>query len=309
MDNTIGSMEIIMRLKNKKNMIFSGIYIFALLLFTLFVLLDTFVLSDEQMKINDTSSEDSGSSSAKTVTETSYSDENIQIEIQTLREYDTDIYIADVILNSIDYLKTAFANDTYGKNIRETTSNIAENKNAILAINGDYYGFRNNGFVLRNGVIYRDSARDGSDNEALAINADGSFSIIDENTSDLEEILASGALQAFSFGPSLIQNHEITVTQDSEVSQSMQSNPRTAIGIIDNLHYIFLVSDGRTSANEGLSLYELAEIMQDLGCSTAYNLDGGGSSTMYFNGSLVNQPTSGHRSGERKVSDIVYIGY
>lgn len=309
MDNTIGSMEIIMRFKNKKNMIFSGIYIFALLLFTLFVLLDTFVLSDEQMKINDTSSEDSGSSSAKTVTETSYSDENIQIEIQTLREYDTDIYIADIILNSIDYLKTAFANDTYGKNIRETTSNIAENKNAILAINGDYYGFRNNGFVLRNGVIYRDSARDGSDNEALAINADGSFSIIDENTSDLEEILASGALQAFSFGPSLIQNHEITVTQDSEVSQSMQSNPRTAIGIIDNLHYIFLVSDGRTSANEGLSLYELAEIMQDLGCSTAYNLDGGGSSTMYFNGSLVNQPTSGHRSGERKVSDIVYIGY
>lgn len=309
MDNTIGSMEIIMRFKNKKNMIFSGIYIFALLLFTLFVLLDTFVLSDEQMKINDTSSEDSGSSSAKTVTETSYSDENIQIEIQTLREYDTDIYIADIILNSIDYLKTAFANDTYGKNIRETTSNIAENKNAILAINGDYYGFRNNGFVLRNGVIYRDSARDGSDNEALAINADGSFSIIDENTSDLEEVLASGALQAFSFGPSLIQNHEITVTQDSEVSQSMQSNPRTAIGIIDNLHYIFLVSDGRTSANEGLSLYELAEIMQDLGCSTAYNLDGGGSSTMYFNGSLVNQPTSGHRSGERKVSDIVYIGY
>ncbi len=298
-----------MRFKNKKNMIFSGIYIFALLLFTLFVLLDTFVLSDEQMKINDTSSEDSGSSSAKTVTETSYSDENIQIEIQTLREYDTDIYIADIILNSIDYLKTAFANDTYGKNIRETTSNIAENKNAILAINGDYYGFRNNGFVLRNGVIYRDSARDGSDNEALAINADGSFSIIDENTSDLEEVLASGALQAFSFGPSLIQNHEITVTQDSEVSQSMQSNPRTAIGIIDNLHYIFLVSDGRTSANEGLSLYELAEIMQDLGCSTAYNLDGGGSSTMYFNGSLVNQPTSGHRSGERKVSDIVYIGY
>ena len=298
-----------MRFKNKKNMIFSGIYIFALLLFTLFVLLDTFVLSDEQMKINDTSSEDSGSSSAKTVTETSYSDENIQIEIQTLREYDTDIYIADVILNSIDYLKTAFANDTYGKNIRETTSNIAENRNAILAINGDYYGFRNNGFVLRNGVIYRDSARDGSDNEALAINADGSFSIIDENTSDLEEVLASGALQAFSFGPSLIQNHEITVTQDSEVSQSMQSNPRTAIGIIDSLHYIFLVSDGRTSANEGLSLYELAEIMQDLGCSTAYNLDGGGSSTMYFNGSLVNQPTSGHRSGERKVSDIVYIGY
>jgi exopolysaccharide biosynthesis protein len=71
---------------------------------------------------------------------------------------------------------------------------------------------------------------------------------------------------------------------NSEVDQSMTSNPRTAIGIIDNLHYVFVVSDGRTSQSAGLTLYELANIMKDLGCTTAYNLDGGGSSTMYFNG-------------------------
>ena len=72
-----------------------------------------------------------------------------------------------------------------------------------------------------------------------------------------------------------------------------------------------MVSDGRTSESEGLTLYELASFMEDkLGVETAYNLDGGGSSTMYFNGEVINNPTTnGNRISERSVSDIVYIGY
>ena len=92
----------------------------------------------------------------------------------------------------------------------------------------------------------------------------------------------------------------------------MASNPRTAIGQIDELHYVFVVSEGRTSDNAGLSLYQLAQFMKSLGCTTAYNLDGGGSSTMYFDGEVINDPTGGGRGssgGERKVSDIVYLGY
>ncbi len=90
----------------------------------------------------------------------------------------------------------------------------------------------------------------------------------------------------------------------------MSSNPRTAIGILSDNHYVFVVSDGRTSESEGLSLYELAEFMESLGCITAYNLDGGGSSTMYFNGKVVNNPTTnGNKISERSISDIVYVGY
>ena len=89
----------------------------------------------------------------------------------------------------------------------------------------------------------------------------------------------------------------------------MASNPRTAIGMIAPLHYVLVVSDGRTEESQGLSLYQLAEFMQSLGITTAYNLDGGGSSTMVFEGELVNKPTSGGSSiKERSVSDIVYIG-
>lgn len=119
-----------------------------------------------------------------------------------------------------------------------------------------------------------------------------------------------GAQELLSFGPALIENGTIAVTEEDEVGKAMASNPRTAIGIIDNLHYVFVVSDGRTEESEGLSLLELAEFMDGLGVETAYNLDGGGSSTMYFNGEVINTPTTDGRSvKERSVSDIVYIGY
>ncbi|HPG19861.1 MAG TPA: phosphodiester glycosidase family protein, partial [Flexilinea sp.] len=68
--------------------------------------------------------------------------------------------------------------------------------------------------------------------------------------------------------------------------------------------------DGRTSDSTGLTLYQLATFMQGLGVTTAYNLDGGGSTTMYFNGTVINNPTTnGNKISERSVSDIVYIGY
>ena len=124
------------------------------------------------------------------------------------------------------------------------------------------------------------------------------------------DLYNDGARQILSFGPALVEDGEISVTTRDEVGKAMASNPRTAIGIIDDLHYVFVVSDGRTSESEGLTLYELAEFMQTLDVDIAYNLDGGGSSTMVFNGKVINNPTtSGGRIKERSVSDIVFIGY
>lgn len=90
----------------------------------------------------------------------------------------------------------------------------------------------------------------------------------------------------------------------------MTANPRTAIGQICPLHYVFIVADGRTSESQELTLLELAELFKELDCDIAYNLDGGGSSTMIFMDNVINQPTtSGRSSEERKINDIVYIGY
>lgn len=230
-------------------------------------------------------------------TDTEYHDDQIDIVLTTMRVENTTVYVADVQLADISLLKTALAGNTYARNLTETTSVQAANAGAILAINGDYYGAQERGYVLRNGVLYRASAQSGTD--ALVIGSDGNFRIITE-----------GAWQVLTFGPALINGGQVTVSSSDEVGRAMTSNPRTAIGQISEGHYLLVVSDGRTKESTGLSLRQLAELMQSLGAQTAYNLDGGGSSTMVFQGRVVNNPTTNGRSiRERSVSDIVYIGY
>ncbi|MEQ8155428.1 MAG: phosphodiester glycosidase family protein [Clostridiaceae bacterium] len=295
--------------------------VFSLLLTgaIVFTLLDTFVFQKSLVTVTSASDTTSVSASATetasssqsnaVITNTSYEDENIKISIETVRKYDSTIYVADIQVTDASYLKTAFANNTYGRNIKATTSEIAEAQNAIFAINGDFYGFRDTGYVLRNGVEYRDTARSSGDDEALVIDKDGNLSIISENQVSMDSLVSDKVWQVLSFGPALVENGNIVVDSSSEVSQSMSSNPRTAIGQVSALHYIVIVSDGRTSESAGLSLLQLAQEFKERGCTVAYNLDGGGSSTMYFNGEVVNNPTDGRSNGERKVSDIVYIGY
>lgn len=324
----------------KKPFVYAGIFSLLLLLLDTGVLLKTFIIpsaitsvtehpnttdidtnmnTDTNTDSNTNSNTDSdtnsntdtdSSSQDATITETSYQDDNIQISLETFRKYDTTIYVADITLSSADYLKTALAQNTFGTNITEKTSELAEEKDAIFAINGDYYGANSKGYVIKNGVLYRNTIRDNSDYGDLVIYQDGTFGIIDETQISADQLLQDGVTNLFAFGPTLIKDSTIAVSEHEEVGRAMSSNPRTAIGIVDSLHYIVLVSDGRTSESEGLSLYEVADIMQEYGCSTAYNLDGGGSSTMYFNGQIINNPTTnGRKISERSVSDIVYIGY
>jgi len=293
--------------------------IFSLLLTgaIVFTLLDTFVFQKSLVTVTSASDTTSVSASAMetasssqsnaVITDTSYEDENIKISIETVRKYDSTIYVADIQVTDASYLKTAFANNTYGRNIKATTSETAESQNAIFAINGDYYGFRDTGYVLRNGVAYRDTAGSTGEDEALVIDKDGNLSIISESQVSMDSLVSDKVWQVLSFGPALVENGNIVVDSSSEVSQSMSSNPRTAIGQVSALHYIVIVSDGRTSESAGLSLLELAQEFKERGCTVAYNLDGGGSSTMYFNGEVVNNPTDGRSNRERKVSDIVYI--
>ena len=308
-----------------KNHLFGIVFSIMLTAFTVYTELDTFVIERVYETAEASEAETSAGvltagigktdgqkekqdSAAAVVSEDSYQDENITVTLTEYREYDTTIYVADVRLSSAEYLKTALAKNAYGKNVTAKTSDTARQNEAILAVNGDYYGAREYGYVLRNGVLYRSTAAKGQ--EDLVIYEDGTFEIITETEVSAQTLLSEGAVQILSFGPGLVIDGKIAVTSDEEVGKAMASNPRTAIGVIDELHYVFVVSDGRTDESEGLSLYQLAAFMEELGVETAYNLDGGGSSTMVFNGEVVNQPTtSGKSTKERSVSDIVYIGY
>ena len=177
-----------------------------------------------------------------------YSDSKTSITLKQYREYDSNIYVADVTVSDASDLKTALANNTYGRNITDTTSDMAANNNAVLAINGDYYGARQSGYVIRNGKLYRDTS---GNRDALVIQKNGEFKFVSESETSASELLQDGALQVFSFGPVLLNNGEISVGENDEVGMAMASNPRTAIGYLGNNHYVFVVSDGRTSESAG----------------------------------------------------------
>ena len=278
-------------------------------------MLKTFVLAETISTVATTSISSNAAAASQaaktaTVTDSSYKDDNISVNLSETTVNNTQVYVADITLSSSDYLKTAFAQNAYGTNVTAKTSVTAADNNAILAVNGDYYGANSTGYVIRNGVVYRDTVREDSSNGDLAIYKDGSFKVIYEDQISAEQLVNDGVVNLLAFGPALVENGEIAVDTNTEAGQAMASNPRTAIGIIDENHYIIVVSDGRTSESEGLSLYQLAEVMKSYGAKTAYNLDGGGSSTLYFNGQVINKPTTGgNKISERAVSDIVYIGY
>ena len=154
-------------------------------------LLDTFVLPSNIVSMEKAEDDREGKDSdvyyeEPVITDTSYHDNDISIEISQIRKYDTDIYIAEVILEKPYYLKTGLANGVFGRNIVDTTSSIAEENNAIFAINGDYYGFRTSGYVMRRGQVFRDSISELSYTEDLVIYKDGNMEIIDEIYTSME---------------------------------------------------------------------------------------------------------------------------
>lgn len=291
------------------------IYVLLLVGFSIFVLLKTFVIpSVEKSDVESIGIYATEETETKTgnviTTENNYSDNNISIELSKERIYDTTVYIADIQLDDVKYLKTALAGNAFGRNINEKVSVMVAEKKAILAINGDFYGFRSEGYVARNGNLYRDNYAF-SDDEVFSLFKDGNCQINECGDLTAESLMQNGAVQILSFGPGLVEAGEIDqkgILSNHRTSPE-EKNPRTAIGMIEPLHYIFVVCDGRTSEDAGMTLIDLANVMKDYGCKEAYNLDGGGSSTMYFNGQVVNKPTDGQKSGEREVSDIVYIGY
>lgn len=218
-------------------------------------------------------------------------------------------YVADVQLKDTGSLLSAFAENSFGRNITETTSEIASNNGAIFAINGDYYGFRDDGVIIRNGTLYRDEPT----RTGLALFNDGTMESFEEEETTAAALLERGATQTLSFGPALIQNGQVNTELDQVKidtnfgNRSIQNaNPRTGIGLIAPNHYVFIVVDGRNEGySRGMTLTEFAQVFADLGCTEAYNLDGGGSSTMYFMGRVVNNPQGKER--ERGVSDILYV--
>lgn len=230
-----------------------------------------------------------------------YETEAIRIEIERQQPLEKVTATVAVITNKAEgpILRTAFAEGAYGVNVRARTREIAASVNAMFAINGDYCGYRSDGLIAREGVLYRFVPV----REALCLMADGSLRVVRESEADADALMAEGLTDSWSFGPILVEEGILPETFRTDVKNN---NPRTALGQRADGSYIAVVVDGRSETSIGMSIEQLAQYMYDLGCVTAYNLDGGMTSCMYFNGKVISTPC-GTANMERSLSDIIYV--
>ena len=159
---------------------------------------------------------------------------------------------------------------------------------------------RTRGVVVRNGIMCRDKMYD---SDLLVLNYDGTMQTYSPEEFDVEKIEAEGVWQVWTFGPELLSDGQ-PMTEFNTTSRIAAGNPRTAVGYYEPGHYCFVVSDGRTpQPTDGFTMEELSQLMYDMGCKVAYNMDGGKSSEMVFLGKTLNEPYQGGRD----TSDIIYI--
>ena len=218
-------------------------------------------------------------------------------------ENDMVYYVCDIYLRDIDYIKSKLAHDTFAQGTRDAQEDMVAETGAILAINGDYYGARDQGIAIRNGVVYREKAF----KDVCVLYYDGTMKCFSKNEFNMDDAVRDGAYQAWGFGPMLLKDGQPMTEFDCSINSR---NPRSVLGYYEPGHYCFVAVSGRrgdppVGEGRGMTTAELSKLMYDLGCKEAYNMDGGATSMLFFDGKLVNVPAGGEG---RKCSDMIYIG-
>lgn len=239
-------------------------------------------------------------------TENGYRDDTIIVEMDKQRMFDSDVYIAYVKVATPLQLRTAVAGKKLGASSTNHTSVISKNYNGIVAINGDYYTKTKAGYIVRMGQTYREKTSKNMD--LLFIDELGDFHIILRGHEEQEEGVAvfrseHKIVNGFFFGPALVVDGEKQEIPENYQFDPHKKNPRAGIAQLGTLTYALVVVNGRTDESEGVTMAEFASVMETLGAQQAYNLDGGNSATLVFNGQVYNNKPQ----AERSVTDIIYF--
>ena len=233
-------------------------------------------------------------------TETSYRSANLDINMWTV--YDESIptryYVADIYVADISCMATVLAQDRYGRGITEWPQDAAARCGGIVTLNGDYYGSRDGGIVIRNGTLYRNGK---NMMDLCVLYWDGTMKTFDPFQFNAEQEIQNGAYQGWCFGPALMDGQGHAATNFNTTVK--KANPRSVIGYYEPGHYCLVAVDGRSNKSKGMTIVQLAALMESLGCTQAYNLDGGQSSIMAAGTTVINKPID----GGRKSSDFIMV--
>ena len=234
-----------------------------------------------------------------------YEDASIRVQMETREEDGVVWRIAWVEVASPTQLRTAYAGKTIKKDTTGLVTVMAKQHNAIVAINGDNYTNEKakHSFIYRMGEKRQDKLNKQKDILIIDENGDFHTFVKSAGADKFEKDTGHKIVNAFMFGPALVQNGEV-LTLDKEYNFNPNGRePRCAIGQLDTLSYVLVIADGRgNSGSDGATHKELAEFMASLGCREAYNLDGGNSAIMVYNNEIYN-----YKARERDVADVIYF--
>lgn len=241
-------------------------------------------------------------------TNDSYEDASLSVKMEK-RDIDGVRYdIAWIKVASPTQLRTAIAGKP-NQITAEKPSRIARSKNAVVAINGDYYVQRKDGLIYRQGQAFRYILN--PEKDILVIDDLGDLHVFlggKEQSNELLAFLQSGRtiVNAFTFGPALVKDGQALPMPDTYQTRfdSAIRAPRTVIAQIGPLEYVFVEAEGRVKHSKGVTTNQMGEFMVELGVQTAYCLDGGNSCIMLFNSRYYD---SNYASAERPQSDIIYV--
>lgn len=192
------------------------------------------------------------------------------------------------------------------------TSEAAAAKDALVAFNGSYFNTTSGGstpFFKYEGQVVNQTVSGFTpyrENGAVTIDASGRPGIVQKPSGGWSAITEPVALAG---GPLMILNGQ----ELSQLDVDFNSNrhPRTAVGLTANGKMIVVVVDGRSSQSQGLTIPQLSQLMAALGCTSALNYDGGGSSTAWVKGNgVVNYPSDNGKfdhEGERGVATVFTV--
>lgn len=238
------------------------------------------------------------------ITENSYTSPYVSINIDKV-SYGSGwtaitYFVADIYVASLDNFKTYTANNEMRYFSTQDVLEMDEASGAILAISGDFYAYQTIGFLMRNGYLYKS---DVPYLDICVLYDNGVLATYPYNGYNPQEVLDQGAVQIWNFGPSLLDENGKAYSSFDVDSHIAGTHPRSVIGYYEPGHYCLVVVDGRAyDYAVGMNLHELAAIFEDLGCTAAYNLDGGGSAVMTFDDELYSVP-----SESRYLSDLVIV--
>lgn len=243
--------------------------------------------------------------------EREYKDDTLHVVIEEKEYLGSKVYVAWVEIAHASQLRTALSSTktnmlTANPKFRKTSEIAQRAGGAVIAINGDWFAAPNRsyGYIVRMGEVIREKDTDARD--SLLIDDAGNFHLLVSPTKEAREAITSqyNIVNALSFGPAMIIDGAKVDIRNDYPFESHAPSPRTAIGQLEGLKYVMVVVDGRLKDSPGLNLWELRDFMAELGCTQAFALDGGGTTTMSFHFKTVNRPAYG---GERNMSDIIYF--